>query len=266
MIDAATILLKSPAKGSIPLKVIAAADWPKARLDKPVRAFAEAMGFAAAPCSLLPVANAEGALEQVLVGAATKEHDPFALGAIASKLPAGAYHFDGDVAQAELVALGWCLELYKFDPHREVSVKPVTLACPKGVDRAQVTALANAAYDVRDRVNAPSNLFGPDELEAAARKVAKAGGARLSVVTGAKLAREFPLVHVVGAASARPPRLIDFTWGNPKHPKVTLVGKGVCFDTGGLDIKPSAGMLLMKKDMGGAANVLGLAQLIMGPG
>ena len=162
------------------------------------------------------------------------------------------------------MALAWCLELYKYDPFRAIAVKPVKLVCPEGVDRASVIALANASFGVRDRVNAPSNLFGPDELEAAARKVAKAGGAKLSVVSGAKLAKEFPLVHTVGAASTRAPRLIDFTWGNPKHPKVTLVGKGVCFDTGGLDIKPSAGMLLMKKDMGGASNVLGLAQLIMG--
>ena len=127
-----------------------------------------------------------------------------------------------------------------------------------------VLALSNASFDVRDRVNLPANLFGPHELESAARKTAKAHGAKFSVITGAKLEKDFPLIHVVGAASPRAPRLIDFTWGNPKHPKVTLVGKGVCFDTGGLDIKPSAGMLLMKKDMGGASNVLGLAQLVMG--
>ncbi len=132
------------------------------------------------------------------------------------------------------------------------------------VDRNAVVALANASFDVRDHVNAPANLFGPDELEAAARKIAKFGGAKLRVVSGVQLKKDFPLIHIVGAASTRPPRLIDFTWGNPKHPKVTLVGKGVCFDTGGLDIKPSSGMLLMKKDMGGAANVMGLAQLIMG--
>ena len=264
MIDAENILLKAANKASIPIKVLATADWPKAKLDKSVRATAESLGFVAAPLSVMPVTSPSGAIQCVLVGAPGKNEDPFALGAVASKLPMGNYHFEGELAQPELVALGWCLELYKYDPFRPLKLKSARLACPTGVNHAAVVALANATYGVRDRVNAPSNLFGPDELEAAARKVAKAGGAKISIVTGAKLAKEFPLVHTVGAASTRPPRLIDFTWGNPKHPKVTLVGKGVCFDTGGLDIKPSTGMLLMKKDMGGASNVLGLAQLIMG--
>jgi leucyl aminopeptidase len=140
----------------------------------------------------------------------------------------------------------------------------VQLVCPKGVDHKELVALANASFGVRDRVNAPANLFGPDELEAASRSIAKKHGATFHVVKGQKLVKDFPLVHMVGAASPREPRLIDFSWGNPKHPKVTLVGKGVCFDTGGLDIKPSSGMLLMKKDMGGASNILGLADLIMG--
>jgi leucyl aminopeptidase len=135
--------------------------------------------------------------------------------------------------------------------------------CPKGVAHDAVVAVANTSFHVRDHVNAPANVFGPDELEKAARHVAGAFGVKVSVTKGDKLKKQFPLIHVVGAASEREPRLIDFSWGNAKHPKVTLVGKGVCFDTGGLDIKPSAGMLLMKKDMGGAANVLGLAQLIM---
>jgi leucyl aminopeptidase len=116
---------------------------------------------------------------------------------------------------------------------------------------------------VRDLVNAPTNVMGPDALEAAARSVAKLGKAIVKVIKGDKLKKGFPLIHTVGAAAEQEPRLVDFSWGNPRHPKITLVGKGVCFDTGGLDIKPSAGMLLMKKDMGGAANMLGLAQLIM---
>ena len=264
MINAADIILKSPSMGSVPIEVIAAADWSKAQPGKAAKAYADAQGFKAAPLTSLVLANAGGGIERVLVGAPAEHDDPFALGAICSRLPVGSYHFAEAPTQADLVALGWCLELYRYDPFRPLNVRDVKLACPDGVDRANVVALAEACFGVRDRVNAPSNLFGPDELEAAARKVAKAGGAKISVVTGAKLAKEFPLVHTVGAASTRPPRLIDFTWGNPKHPKVTLVGKGVCFDTGGLDIKPSTGMLLMKKDMGGASNVLGLAQLIMG--
>ena len=260
MINAADIILKSPSKTSVPLHVIAAADWgkAKAKLGKAAQAYAEVQGFKAASLATLVLADSDGKLARVLVGAPAAHDDPFALGAICSKLPPGAYHFAEAPTQADLVALGWCLELYKYDPFRPLNVRDVKLACPEGVDRAHVLALAEACFAVRDRVNAPSNLFGPDELEAAARKVAKAGGAKIAVVTGAKLAKEFPLVHTVGAASTRPPRLIDFSWGNPKHPKVTLVGKGVCFDTGGLDIKPSTGMLLMKKDMGGASNVLGL--------
>jgi leucyl aminopeptidase len=266
VIDAADILLNVKTKNAVLLRVIAAAEWTgfKVGLSRNAQNWATAQGFEAAPLSMLHIADKDGGLAEVLVGAPRDDDDPFALGAISSRLPAGNYAFNVAPAHAELVALGWCLELYKHDPFRPLKVKAAKLVCPKAVDQEGVIALANASYDVRDRVNLPANLFGPDELEAAARKVAKAHGAKISVVTGAKLEKEFPLVHVVGAASPRAPRLIDFTWGNPKHPKITLVGKGVCFDTGGLDIKPSSGMLLMKKDMGGAANVLGLAQLVMG--
>ncbi len=266
MINASEILLGHKTKSAVPLRVIAAADWQaaKAGLDKAVVTWASAQGFEASPLSLLCVADKHGGLAQVLVGAPRTDDDGFALGAISSKLPAGLYAFSDMPERAELVALGWCLELYKHDPFRPLKLKDVKLVCPRGVDRDGVIALANASFDVRDQVNLPSNLFGPDQLEMAARAVAKTHNAKFNVISGAKLEKEFPLVHVVGAASPRAPRLIDFSWGNPKHPKVTLVGKGVCFDTGGLDIKPSSSMLLMKKDMGGAANVLGLAQLIMG--
>jgi leucyl aminopeptidase len=266
VIDAAEILLKKAPKHAVPIRVVSAADWAsfKRELAPAEQAWAAAQGYEAAPLSLLPLPDAKGGISAVLVGAAKVGDDPFALGAVASRLPSGTYAFAGQVPSPELVALGWCLELYKYDPYRASKVKAARLVCPPSVNHAEITAIANASFSVRDRVNAPSNLFGPDELEAAARSVAKAHGARINVEKGVKLAKEFPLIHAVGAASTRAPRLIDFTWGNPKHPKVTLVGKGVCFDTGGLDIKPSAGMLLMKKDMGGAANVLGLAQLIMG--
>ncbi len=266
MIDAAEILLTAKTRNSVPLRVIAAADWAlvKAGLDRTVQNWATAQGFEASPLSLLQVAAKDGSLAEVLVGAPRADDDAFALGAISSKLAAGTYCFNETPDQAELVALGWCLELYKHDPFRPLKVKAAKLVCPKGVDRDSVLELSNASFDVRDRVNLPANLFGPEELEVSARKIASAHGAKFGVITGAKLEKQYPLIHVVGAASPREPRLIDFTWGNPKHPKVTLVGKGVCFDTGGLDIKPSSGMLLMKKDMGGASNVLGLAQLVMG--
>jgi leucyl aminopeptidase len=263
--DAAALLLKSSAKAAIALKVVAAADWGdfKRQLPQHQQTWSATQGFEAAPLSVLNLVEVDGSVSTVVVGAPRIDDDPFALGAIASKLPGGIYQFATPPTKGDLVALGWCLELYKYDPHRPTQVKAVKLVCPKGVDHGAIVALANASYGVRDRVNAPANVFGPDELEAAARDIAKRFKAKLSVVSGAVLKKQFPLIHVVGEASTRAPRLIDFMWGNPKHPKVTLVGKGVCFDTGGLDIKPSSGMLLMKKDMGGASNVLGLAELIM---
>jgi leucyl aminopeptidase len=266
MMDAQTIVLKTSKAKAITLRVVSAAEWPavKKSLTPETKLWAEAHGFEAAPNTQLAIPNAAGTVAQIFIGAPRGDDDPFQLGAIASKLPPGLYAFATPPQQAKLVALGWCLELYRYDPLRPLKTKATQLLCPKGVDHAEVTALANASFAVRDAVNAPANLFGPDELEAQARKTAKAFGARITVMKGSALAKNFPLIHIVGAASPRAPRLIDLTWGNPKHPKVTLVGKGVCFDTGGLDIKPSSGMLLMKKDMGGAANVLGLAQLIMG--
>jgi leucyl aminopeptidase len=155
------------------------------------------------------------------------------------------------------------LESYRFERYRKAALPPPRLVCPAEVDRTQALQSLEAHFMVRDLVNTPSLDMGPDELEAAVRQVAGRHHAKLRVVSGERLRREFPMVHAVGQASPRRPRLIDYTWGPARAPKVTLVGKGVCFDTGGLDIKPSSNMLLMKKDMGGGANVLGLAQMIM---
>ena len=221
------------------------------------------LGFEASAGSLLPIATAMGEVTDYYVGATEADADPFTLGAISLKLPAGTYVFKTALAQPHLVALGWALELYRFDPFRKTEWRKSRLVVPKGVDRMALLEQAEATFAVRDMINAPANLFGPAELEAEARLLARAHKAKIKVISGPNLSKGFPLIHVVGASSPRKPRLIDFTWGNAKHPKVTLVGKGVCFDTGGLDIKPSSGMLIMKKDMGGAANVLGLAHLIM---
>jgi leucyl aminopeptidase len=205
VIDAAEILLSPRTRNAVLLRVIAAGDWPsvKTGLHKNIQNWAAAQGFEASPLSLLYIAAGDGGLAEVLVGAPKADDDPFALGAISSKLPNGIYCFEATPDHAELVALGWCLELYKHDPFRPLKVKAAKLVCPKQVDHEAVIALANASYDVRDRVNLPANLFGPDELEAAARKMAKTHGAKLSVTKGAKLEKEFPLVHVVGAASPR---------------------------------------------------------------
>jgi leucyl aminopeptidase len=265
MIDAARFLIASSAQEPVSIQVVAAGDWANASRNLPPshRAWAKAQAFEAKSGSLLMVSGASGGLEAVYAGALRGEDDPFILGAISSRLPEGVYAFAKAPAQAALVALGWMLELYKYDPFRPQTARLVRLVTPKGVTRGEVIALANASFMVRDLINTPANLLGPAELEAAARKVAKGHGAKLKVISGTELAKGFPLIQAVGGASSRAPRLIDFTWGRADAAKVTLVGKGVVFDTGGLDIKPSSNMLLMKKDMGGAANVLGLASLVM---
>jgi leucyl aminopeptidase len=210
---------------------------------------------------VLAIPSPAGEVKQVLAGADAS--DPFALGKLSRSLPPGAYAVGGAVPQPDLLALGWCLESYGFGRYGK-QVQPVAqLVCPKGVDREAVLRAARASWMVRDLVNTPASDLGPDELEQAARAVARAYKAKLRVVSGKALEKGFPMIHAVGKASPRSPRLIDFSWGPARAPKVTLVGKGVCFDTGGLDIKPASGMALMKKDMGGAANVLGLAQMIM---
>ncbi len=260
MIDASQILKTTGT--TIPLCVIAKVDLPKVlkASSAVVRAIVKAQGFEAAALSCLSIPNAKGETQEIWVGEPAADADPFALGSISSRLPAGHYRFAVEPKSADLVALGWCLELYKYDPFRVTAVKAATLHFPNAT---AVISAANASFTVRDLINAPANLLGPDELEAAARKIAAQHKARFSSVKGKALEKQFPFIHIVGAASPRAPRLIDFTWGKSNAPKVTLVGKGVCFDTGGLDIKPSSSMLLMKKDMGGAANVLGLAQMIM---
>src|SRR5690606_3670837 len=156
---------------------------------------------------------------------------------------------------------------YAFTRYGTKATPAITFTLPAGADGAAVERIADGAYLTRDLANTPTNDLLPDELEAAARKLAESHGANVSSIVGDDLlAQTFPLIHAVGRASAVAPRLIDFSWGDPSAPKVTLVGKGVCFDTGGLDIKPPSSMLLMKKDMGGAAHVLGLASIVMAEG
>ncbi|MDE2383899.1 MAG: leucyl aminopeptidase family protein [Alphaproteobacteria bacterium] len=260
MLNASEILL-TKSQPATALRVLDKAAL--AREPAALRRQAQSLGFEAAPLALLPVTGEGGALAEVLVGAPAGNADPFALGANSSRLPPGTYAFGTPPAAPHLVALGWALELYRYDPFRPAPAKAVKLVLPKGVDAAKLHAEANASFAVRDMINTPANLFGPDELEASARALASRHKAKVSVIKGSALEKGFPLIHAVGQASPRRPRLIDMQWGQARHPKVTLVGKGVVFDTGGLDIKPSSSMILMKKDMGGAANVLGLADLIM---
>jgi leucyl aminopeptidase len=263
--DARKILLKAGGDKAIKIQVATTATWPKIRGELPriAQAWAEAQNFTSSPGNCLQIPDGKGAVAEVIMGANPGD-DGFHLARLYRQLPPGTYAFRGAKSESPKFAeLAWCLEAYGFDRYKANAKKFPHLVCPAHADYDGIVRLANATYLVRDLINTPSNDFGPDELEAAARKVASHYKAKLGVVKGEALKRGFPMVHEVGKASPRQPRLIDFSWGSSRAPKVTLVGKGVCFDTGGLDIKPASGMALMKKDMGGAANVLGLAQMIM---
>src|SRR5690606_15179286 len=182
-------------------------------------------------------------------------------------LPPGDWYFDTAPARPGLTALGLMLGGYVFTRYGRKEGPELRLACPPGVKADALTRIAGGVFLTRDLINTPANDMGPEAIEKAARQLARRHKATVTVIAGeALLARNFPMIHAVGRAAAQAPRLIDLRWGPKDAPKVTLVGKGVAFDTGGLDIKPPSGMLLMKKDMGGAANVLGLAHMVIGAG
>ncbi len=231
-------------------------------------AYARATGFAPKAGRLALVPAADGRLGRVLfgLGEAGPNRDRLLIGKLPAALPAGLYRLDGTGFDGADAALAWLLGSYRFTRYRAAGAALPTLVAPAGVDATAVTRIAEAVALGRDLVNTPANDLGPAEIEAAIRDLAEIHGAAVTVTSGDALAKDFPLVHTVGAASPRAPRLIDLTWGDPSAPRVTLVGKGVVFDTGGLDIKPSSGMLLMKKDMGGAAAALAAAAMVMGSG
>jgi leucyl aminopeptidase len=258
----------APDAKAIPIMFASKANWEaiSRALPPEARQFAEASGFAAKPGKCLILPAPDGAIAQVIFGIeeeSAKSRDPFRAGALPGRLPAGTYRFANAPHDARLAALAFALGSYRFGRYRKMDTPEVRLVPPDGVDAVELTRITEAAYLARDLINTPSNDMGPMELETVARDLAQRFGAKFGCVEGHDLKQNFPLIHAVGMASTRPPRLIDFSWGDPAHPKVTLVGKGVCFDTGGLDLKPSSGMLIMKKDMGGAANVLALAQMVM---
>jgi leucyl aminopeptidase len=268
MPDPSLVLLpESRSRGAIPIIPVTSQSWPTVEcgLGKAARTWLKTSGFAGAAGKHALLPDPSGKLAKVFYGVAeaAKPADPFEFARLVRALPEADYRIEGDLPDVTNAVRGWVLESYRFERYRNATLPPARLVCPSDVDRTAVLRAAQAHFLVRDLVNTPSLDMGPDELEAAARKVAARHHAKLRIVKEERLRREFPMVHAVGQASARRPRLIDFTWGPARAPKVTLVGKGVCFDTGGLDIKAASGMLLMKKDMGGAANVLGLAQMIM---
>jgi len=249
------------------------ADW-AADQAPVVRAWLTANGFAAGLGETLLLPSKNGALAGAVVGhgtATARKRMRFGLARAVTSLPTGTIwrlqDSLGPEENAEL-ALGWLMACYRFARYRpaEPPQNPARLVAPDGVDGARIEAIAAGEWLTRDLINTPASDMGPDELEVAFRSLADRFGATVSVIRGDDLlTRNLPMIHAVGRASARAPRLLDMRWGQ-EGPLLVLVGKGVCFDTGGLDIKPSSGMLLMKKDMGGAATVMGLAQTIMALG
>ena len=236
-----------------------------------VQSWASAHGFTGACGQALAVPGADGKIELALAGYGSPEQRArrrFVLAEAAQKLPAGTYRIASGLPAGDAAAesLGWLLTGYRFDRYKEGKGEAAALAAPEGIDAGAVESLAAAECLTRDLINTPASDMGPAELQAAAFGLAGEFGAEASVITGEDLlAQNLPLIHTVGRASDRSPRLIDLRWGST-GPRLTLVGKGVCFDTGGLNLKPGNSMALMKKDMGGAANVLGLARMIMAAG
>ncbi len=235
-------------------------------------------GFTAKSGETSLMGDGDGQLTAVLFGMGEKTADGISdgsqsrqamtIGKLARELPAGDYHFEGEVENADQAALSWLLGGYVYDRYKTANTvmadKRPRLTMSGDCDLAAVKRQAEAVFLTRDLVNTPANDLGPENLEKAFRAMAKKHRAGVSVTKGDALLKEnFPMIHAVGRASSEAPRLLDMKWGRSGDPKITLVGKGVCFDSGGLNIKPGSSMGLMKKDMGGAANVMGLASMVM---
>lgn len=266
-----TLAFAAPNAPSRPLYIVPCDGLAEFLANQPeqTRLWLTETGFDAslAEVRLLP---GDGGVAGAVIGygtAAARERQRFGLSKAATALPHGAWHLEGDLteAMADEAALGWLLAQYRFDRYRPgaKSRSMPQLKLPMACDGARILAMAAGEYLTRDLINTPASDMGPDELEQAFCNLAHRFGATVKVVHGDDLlAQNFPMIHAVGRASDRAPRLLEMRWGG-RGPQLTLVGKGVCFDTGGLDIKPSSSMILMKKDMGGAATVMGLAQMIM---
>ena len=264
--------------GPVPLHLVAEEEleaW-LGGLPAPARRWLATSGFRARVGQAAAVPDAEGRPLLAAVGLGTagaRARQRFAAAAGLDRLPQQQrYRMETGPAPGPALdeaALGWLLAGYRFDRFKTAkpdAPRPVPrLVAPEGVDAARLEAIAAGEWLTRDLINTPASHMGPEDLAAATQALAEAHGARVEITDGAALEEGFPLIHAVGRASARPPRLIDMRWGE-EGPRLTLVGKGICFDTGGLDIKPAASMALMKKDMGGAATVLGLASAIMALG
>ncbi|HKT74899.1 MAG TPA: leucyl aminopeptidase family protein [Steroidobacteraceae bacterium] len=266
-------LLSSPGAEGRPLWLLTEADLPRWLNEQPpaLAAWIKAHGFQAERHRVLAYPSPEGNVAGAVVGlGAMRSGDDLKLwhaAGLADRLPAGPYKLATGLTSeaATHFVLGWLVGSYRFARYRSAAAAArAVLVPPDEADLAYAQSAAAASSLARDLINTPANDLGPAELAAAAVALAERFGADCCVTVGEELrSLGYPLIHAVGSGSPRLPRLIDLRWGENRGPRVTLVGKGVCFDTGGLDLKPSAGMLLMKKDMGGAACVLALAQMLM---
>ncbi|PPD43302.1 MAG: leucyl aminopeptidase [Methylocystis sp.] len=263
-----TLTLEEWSSEAVAIDFVDKGGWPQVKDSLPpvVSALAAATGFDAKAGSQLIVPAMDGAPAHVFFGVeepGAKKRDPFLAGKLAS-LPPGLYRLGEGVADATNAALAFLLASYAFTRYAAPKAEKPRLCAPEGIGRARVERIAGAVALGRDLVNTPANDMGPEALAEAALALAARHGAQSRVIVGdALLAENFPLIHAVGRAAAQAPRLVEFTHGPEDGLKVTLVGKGVCYDTGGLDIKPSSAMALMKKDMGGAAVTLSLASMVM---
>ena len=260
-------LKKSPTSKAIPIVIVDAASCKAlaSKLPPATAAWLTTNGFTGAADTHVLVPDPDGGLAQVFAGV-SHAGDPFALAALPMALPLGHYRLSDHGLQLpqDLAALAWSLGSYHFGRYKTRRRAPASLIMRTSAAAKRGMAQADAMTMVRDLVNTPAEHMGPPDLARAAQDLARRHGARISQVQGEALLKEnFPAIHAVGRASSRAPRLIEMTWGKPRHPLLSIVGKGVCFDCGGLDIKAADGMRLMKKDMGGAANALGLAAMVM---
>lgn len=236
-----------------------------AALTPAERNWAQASGFEGRANTFCTLPDGKGGMARVLAGV-SDANDPWSLAALPLKLPRGRYQLGkGPVAiAADRAAFAWDLGGYQFTRYKKAARKAADLQMDRSARVTAALEMAQAVRLVRDLVNTPTEDMGPEHLSDAAREQAELFGGEFDEWVGDELlGQNFPAIHAVGRAAERPPRLLEINWGNPKHPRIAVVGKGVCFDTGGLDIKGAEGMRLMKKDMGGAAHAIALARLIM---
>ncbi|MFM7396499.1 MAG: leucyl aminopeptidase family protein [Gammaproteobacteria bacterium] len=269
------VLICLPNSPSLPLWFVREADVASFKTSFPAAAtWLNQHGFAAERHRITTIPGTNGEISGAVVGlgplADWSQLAWWHVSGLIDRLPARDFHIEGELPSAALhqISIGWLHGGYRLTRYKSTSPQSQSpkarLVLPAAIDSSSVLRQAKASAWARDLINAPANELGPAELASMAADLAREHAAEFRCLEGDDLlANNFPLIHAVGRASTRAPRLIDLRWGDPRHPTVTLVGKGVCFDTGGLDIKHSAGMALMKKDMGGAAIVLALASSLM---